>query len=103
MAAIPVDVIEADKSKKLCPKMGSKNMTQFDRRHFLKLAAAGLAAPVPDKSLRFRQAVMNKEIILTKEALRIHRAAIVVDTHNDLLYRSRSKGLSVLKDLDLKS
>jgi membrane dipeptidase len=78
-------------------------MKGLDRRHFLKLAAAGLAAPVPDKSLKFRQAVMGKEIILTKEALRIHRAAIVVDTHNDLLYRSRSKGLSILKDLDLKS
>jgi membrane dipeptidase len=94
----------ADRNLELAiTRIRSNRMKDLDRIHFLKLAAAGLAAPVPDKSLRFRQTVMGKEILLMKEALRIHRAAIVVDTHNDLLYRSRSKGLSVLKDLDLKS
>ena len=90
------------KSKTLSPKIASKNMTQLDRRHFLKLAAVGLAAPISEQSPKFGQ-IAKSEIMLTEKALRIHRAAIVVDTHNDLLYRSRSKGLSVLEDLDLKS
>ena len=43
----------------------------------------------------------NKEIQLTEEALRIHRAAIVVDGHNDLPYKIRIKGPSALETLDL--
>jgi membrane dipeptidase len=68
----------------------------------MKLAAVGLAVPVSDKFQMANQAEMGKEIILTREALRIHQAATVIDTHNDLLYRIRSKGLSLL-NLDLKS
>jgi membrane dipeptidase len=83
--------------------IGNNKMMEFDRRHFLKLTAIGLAAPVPGRSLISMQDAHGKEITLTKEALRIHRAAIVVDTHNDLPYRSRSKGLATLEDLDLKS
>jgi membrane dipeptidase len=43
----------------------------------------------------------TKNIILTEEALRIHRAAIVVDGHNDLPYKIRIKGPSALETLDL--
>jgi membrane dipeptidase len=39
------------------------------------------------------------DIILTEEALRIHRAAILVDGHNDLPYKIRTK--SALETLDL--
>jgi membrane dipeptidase len=66
------------------------------------MAAIGLASPVQKKSMIVRQTGMDKEIILTKEALKIHQAAIVIDTHNDLLPKSRTKGFSIL-DLDLKS
>lgn len=41
------------------------------------------------------------DIILTEEALQIHRAAIVVDGHNDLPFKIRIKGPSALKTLDL--
>ena len=43
----------------------------------------------------------TKDIILTEEALRIHRAAIVVDGHNDLPFKIRIKGPSALETLDL--
>jgi membrane dipeptidase len=41
------------------------------------------------------------DIILTEEALRIHRAAILVDGHNDLPYKIRIKGPSALETMDL--
>jgi membrane dipeptidase len=41
------------------------------------------------------------DIILTEEALRIHRTAIVVDGHNDLPFKIRIKGPSALETLDL--
>jgi membrane dipeptidase len=43
----------------------------------------------------------TKNIILTEEALRIHRTAIVVDGHNDLPFKIRLKGPSALEKLDL--
>jgi membrane dipeptidase len=43
----------------------------------------------------------TKDIILTEEALRIHRTAIVVDGHNDLPFKIRIKGPSALETLDL--
>jgi membrane dipeptidase len=43
----------------------------------------------------------TKDIILTEEALRIHRAAIVVDGHNDLPFKLRTKGPSASETLDL--
>ena len=42
-----------------------------------------------------------KVIILTEEALRIHRTAIVVDGHNDLPFKIRIKGPSAIESLDL--
>jgi membrane dipeptidase len=78
-------------------------MEGFDRRHFLKLAAVGMGAPVLERLSGSGPIADGKEIILTEEALRIHRTAIVVDGHNDLPYRIRSKGLSSLGGLDLMS
>jgi membrane dipeptidase len=76
---------------------------EFDRRHFFKLTAVGLAGPALGKFIGFGGTAKDKEIVLTEEALRIHRAAILVDGHNDLPYRIRSKGLSSLEGLDLAS
>ena len=45
--------------------------------------------------------VDNKDIVLTEEALRIHRSAIVIDGHNDLLYMIRVKWPSALETLDM--
>lgn len=42
----------------------------------------------------------NEEIVLTPEALRIHRSAIVVDGHNDLPERIRDAGENPLQKLD---
>jgi membrane dipeptidase len=41
------------------------------------------------------------DIILTEEALRIHKKAIVVDGHNDLPFKIRIKGPSAPETLDL--
>jgi membrane dipeptidase len=41
------------------------------------------------------------DIILTEEALRIHRTAIIVDGHNDLPFKIRIKGPSAIESLDL--
>jgi len=76
-------------------------MKEFDRRYFLKLATAGLAGPILGKISRSTPMAEKKEIVLTDNALRIHRAAIVVDGHNDLPFRIRLKGLSSLEHLDL--
>lgn len=71
------------------------------RRHFLRLAAAGIAYPAFGNFNRLWQTVYVKDIVLTEEALRIHRSAIVADGHNDLPYKIRLKGPSALETLDL--
>ena len=72
-----------------------------NRRQFLSLSAAGLAFPVYSNFGRSWQIVKDKDIVLTEEALRIHRAAIVVNGHNDLPYKIRLKGPSAFETLDL--
>jgi membrane dipeptidase len=72
-----------------------------NRRHFLRLAAAGMAFHAFGNLGRPWQIVKGKDIVLTEEALRIHRTAIVVDGHNDLPYKIRIKGPSALETLDL--
>ena len=42
-----------------------------------------------------------KDIKLTDEALRIHRSALVIDGHNDLICKIRLKGPSALETVDL--
>jgi hypothetical protein len=53
-------------------------MEGFDRRHFLKLAAVGMGAPALERLSRSGPIADGKEIILTEEALRIHRTAIEI-------------------------
>jgi membrane dipeptidase len=72
-----------------------------NRRNFLRLAAAGMAFPAFSNYTRTWLSFDNKDIVLTEEALRIHRSAIVVDGHNDLPYKIRLKGPSALETLDL--
>ena len=49
----------------------------------------------------FSKPVIKKEIVLTEEAIRIHRSAVVVDGHNDLICKIRLKGPSALDSVDL--
>jgi membrane dipeptidase len=73
------------------------------RRNFLRLAAAGMAFPAFSNFTRTWLPFDNKDIVLTAEAIQIHRSAIVVDGHNDLPYKIRLKGPSALETIDLRS
>ncbi len=72
-----------------------------NRRQFLRLTAAGLTYPVFYNNRVLQQMIKDTEIVLTDEALRIHRAAILVDGHNDLPDKMREKGLSSFNSFDL--
>lgn len=71
------------------------------RRHFLNLTAAGMAYPSFSNFTRTLLPFENKDIVLTEEALRIHRSAIVIDGHNDLPCKIRLKGPDAVETLDL--
>jgi membrane dipeptidase len=66
-------------------------------------SALGCAAPALGRFARSGSPAKSKGIVLSEKALRIHRAAIVVDGHNDLPYHMRAKGLSSLEGIDLAS
>ena len=55
----------------------------FNRRHFLRLAAMGISYPAISNVIKTYLPFVPRDIILTDEALRIHRSAIVVDGNND--------------------
>lgn len=46
-------------------------------------------------------AVKEKCIVVTEEALRIHRSGLLIDGHNDLLWQLRVKGGSSFEKLDI--
>jgi len=71
------------------------------RRYFLRLAAAGMAFPAFGNFIRTWLPFDNKDIVLTEEAMRIHRSSIVVDGHNDLPDKIQNKGPTALETLDL--
>jgi membrane dipeptidase len=54
--------------------------------------SAAAAEPPPDKAARKERGPVK----LTEEALRVHRAALLVDGHNDLPYMLRDKGEGVV-------
>jgi membrane dipeptidase len=73
-----------------------------NRREFIKMsAAAGISIPFAIENKRFWQMVGDKDIVLTEEALRIHKSAIVVDGHNDLPNKMREKGISSFDTFNL--
>ena len=73
----------------------------FNRRRFLKLAAIGITYPELSNMTKTFLPVDAKEIRLTDEALRIHRSAVVVDGHNDLVCKIRLRGPLALETVDL--
>ncbi len=75
-------------------------MQMANRRQFLKFASAGLAFPIIVRNEKLLEILKVKDIILTEEALQIHRSAILIDGHNDLPSRIRKKGGS-LEEIDL--
>lgn len=75
----------------------------INRRCFFRLAAAGMIIPPFSNFARSWQQVVKKDIVLTEEALRIHRSAIVIDGHNDLPYKIRVKGRNALDTVNLLS
>lgn len=75
----------------------------LNRRQFLGFAVPSLLYSIISKSSIVGQEVNSNEIILTEEALRIHRSALVVDGHNDLVYSMHQKGLSSFDSFDLRT
>lgn len=78
----------------------------FNRREFMRLSAAGLVLPGLG-NLRLlgdmwqKGSVKDGKIILTPEALEIHRSAILIDGHNDLPERLMEEGHLSLEDFSL--
>jgi membrane dipeptidase len=63
---------------------------------FLLPPGSGGEAPKKDKPPRNR-----KPVKLTKEALQLHRAALVIDGHNDLPYQLRRRNDPFLRQIDI--
>jgi len=70
---------------------------------FLKsgLLTTVLAASVPATRPASAPAGKEARIVLTEEALRIHRSGLLIDGHNDLLWQIRKKGGSSFDQLDI--
>jgi membrane dipeptidase len=65
----------------------------------LFIVAIGMAT-ISDSAVQ-RNPAKRLPVKLTEEALRIHRAALVIDGHNDLPYRMREKANGFFKRLDI--
>ena len=74
----------------------------ISRRQFLGLVATGFTLPVFYRNYGLKHSFNVQNIVLTDEALRIHRNALVLDGHNDLLHQMRKKGYSSFENFDLK-
>jgi len=72
-----------------------------NRRQFTRLIAAGLTFPVFYRNRVLGHIIKDQEIVLTEEALRIHRSAIVIDGHNDLPNKMQRKGFLSFDNFDL--
>jgi len=62
----------------------------LNRRQFLGFSVPALLYPVLFRNRIPGEEFNVNEIILTEEALRIHRSALVIDGHNDLPSRMKS-------------
>ncbi len=61
----------------------------------------GLSYPLLKNGTKTILPVDTRDIKLTDEAVRIHRSAIVIDGHNDLICKIRLKGPSAVDTVDL--
>ena len=73
----------------------------LNRRQFLGFSAPALLYPVFFRNRIPGEEFNVNEIILTEEALRIHRSALVIDGHNDLPSRMRDLGFTSFDNFDL--
>jgi membrane dipeptidase len=71
------------------------------RRQFLRLATTGLAYSVLLTNRAYSKMIDRQGLVLTEEALRIHRSALVFDGHNDLIDKMRKHGLLSFDNFDL--
>lgn len=74
----------------------------YNRRNFIRLSSTGLILPLMGHLKSFGHTPGDGKITLTREALRIHRDALVIDGHNDLADKILKKGFGSLEDFSLK-
>ena len=65
------------------------------------LALLPLSAPPPASRPEITLTAQETSIVLTEEALRIHRSGLLIDGHNDLLWKIRSKADSSFDKMDI--
>lgn len=65
------------------------------------LAPLCLSAAPPASSPAAHPTTREAPIVLTEEALRIHRAGLLIDGHNDLPWQIRTKGKSSFDQMDI--
>lgn len=72
------------------------------RRKFLELTAIGMILPALCRPNHLDNLLLNTDIKLTDEALRIHRSSLIVDGHNDLIYKMHTEGFKSFDKFDLR-
>lgn len=71
------------------------------RRQFLRRSAIGLTLPFAYKNLIKSSTPQESRIVLTEEALKLHKSSLVFDCHNDLPHKMFEKGFSSFQKFDL--
>lgn len=72
------------------------------RRKFLELTATGMILTAFCRPNHLDNLLLNTDIKLTDEALRIHRSSLIVDGHNDLIYKMHTEGFKSFDKFDLR-
>ena len=67
----------------------------------LLLLTVPLSCRAPGRTYETDTPIAPGSVVLTPQAMRIHRSAIVVDGHNDLPWAVRAKGESSFDKLDI--
>lgn len=73
----------------------------FTRRKFISLSSKAFILPLMGPIPHFTRLNEYGEIHLSKEALKIHREALVIDGHNDMPGNILDKGLNAVEDFSL--
>jgi len=73
----------------------------YNRRNFIRLASTGIILPLMGQLKGCGHHPGNGKVILTDEALRIHRDALVIDGHNDLADKMLRLGLGSMENFSL--